>query len=102
MCQSRIRFKRTFRECRQNEEIIRTNENAKSFMDKDMKSIKKNNNSKVPLTPMIDKCIGEKDICDMWQVHYKNLLNRVETSKSKEFVKQKLNQLQILQLHVLQ
>ena len=39
---------------------------------------------------MIDKCIGEKDICDMWQAHYRNLLNSVETSKSKEFVKQEL------------
>ena len=43
-----------------------------------------------PALPMIDKCIGEKDICDMWQAHYKNLLNSVDTSKSKEFVKQKL------------
>ena len=41
---------------------------------------------------MIDKCIGEKDICDMWQAHYRNLLNSVElkTSKSKKFVKQEL------------
>ena len=55
--------------------------------------IKKNNNSRVPLAPMIDKCIGEKDICDItdiWQVHYRNLLNMVETSKSKAFVKQEL------------
>ena len=45
-------------------------------MDKDMtsfwKGIKKNNNSRVPLLPMIDKCIGEKDICDMWQTHYRH------------------------------
>ena len=31
---------------------------------------------------------GEKDICDMWQAHYRNLFNSVETFKSKEFVKQ--------------
>ena len=94
MCQSRIRFKRTIRECIQNEEIICATEHAKSFMDKDMtffwKGIKKNYNSRVPLAPMIDKCIVEKDICDMWQAHYKNLLNSVETSKSKIFLKQKL------------
>ena len=94
MCQSRIRFKRKLRECRQNEEIIRANEHAKSFMDKDMtsfwKGIKKSFNSRVPLVPMIDKCIVQKDICDMWQAHYKNLLNSVETYNSKEFVKQKL------------
>ena len=63
-------------------------------MNKDMtsfwKGIKKNNNSRVPLASMIDKCIGEKDICDMWQAHYINLLNSFETSKSNEFVKQEL------------
>ena len=71
MCQSRTRFKRTLRECRQNEDIIRANEHAKSFINKYMtlcwKSIKKKNNSRVPLAPLRDKCIGEKDICDMWQ-----------------------------------
>ena len=80
---------------RQNEEIIRANEHAKSFMYKDMtsfwKGIKHNNNSKVPLAPMIDKCIGEKDICDMWQAHYRNLLNRVETSKSKKFLNKSID-----------
>ena len=78
------------RECRQNEEIIRANEHAESLMEKDMtsfwKGIKKNYNSKVPLAPMINNCVGEKDICDMWQAHYKDLLNSVESFKSKEFV----------------
>ena len=32
----------------------------------------------------------EKNICDMWQAHYRHLLNSVETSKSKELVKQEL------------
>ena len=48
MCQSRIGFKRILRECKQNEEIIRANEHAKSFMEKDMtsfwKDIKNNYN----------------------------------------------------------
>ena len=30
--------------------------------------------------------IGEKDICDMWQAHYKKLLNSVDSSKSKKSV----------------
>ena len=42
-----------------------------------------------PLAPMINNCIGEKDICDMWQAHYKDLLNNVESFKSKEFVERK-------------
>ena len=94
MCQSRIRFKRTLRECRQNEEIIRANKHAESLMEKDMtsfwKGIKKNYSSKVPLAPIINNCVGEKDICDMWQAHYKDLLNSVESFKSKEFVERKL------------
>ena len=40
---------------------------------------------------MVDKCIGEKDICDMWQAHYKKLLNSVDSSKSKESVERKLH-----------
>ena len=38
MCQSRIRFKRTLRECRQNDETIRANAHANSLMNKDMTS----------------------------------------------------------------
>ena len=90
MCQSRIRFKRTLRECRQNEEIIRANAHANSLMEKDMtsfwKGIKKDSNARVPLAPMIDNCIGDKEICDMWQAHYKTLLNSVKISSSKAFV----------------
>ena len=36
------------------------------------------------------KCIDEKDICDMWQAHYKKLLNSVDSSKSNESVERKL------------
>ena len=76
-------------------------------MGKDMtsfwKGFKKNNNSRVPLAPMIDKCIGEKDICDMWQAHYRNLLNSVVKLLSQiNLLNNNLNQLQIIQLHFLQ
>ena len=61
MCQSRIRFKRTLRECKQNEEIIRANAHANSLMEKHMtsfwKGIKKDSNARVPLAPMIDNCV---------------------------------------------
>ena len=96
MCQSRIRFKRTLRECKQDEEIIRANEHAKSFMDKDMtliwKGNKENYNSRVPLAPMIDKCIGEKDICDMWQAHYKkNCLTALQLLSQRNLLNKNLN-----------
>ena len=84
MCQFRIRFKRTLRECRKNEEIIRANAHANSLTEKDMtsfwKDIQKDSNARVPLEPMIDKCIGDKEISDMWQAHYKTLLNSVKIS----------------------
>ena len=55
------------------------------------KGIKMDNNTRVPLTPMVDNCIGDKEICDMWQTHYKQLLNNVETSNSKKFVQSELH-----------
>ena len=94
MCQSRIRFKRTLRECRQNEEIIRANAHANSLMEEDMtsfwKGIKKDSNARVPLANTIDNCIGDKEVCDMWQAHYKTLLNSVKISSSKAFVEREL------------
>ena len=95
MCQSRIRFKRTLKGCRQNEESLRANAHAKSLFEKDMtsfwKDINNNYDTRLPLAPMVDKCIGGKDICDMWQAHYKKLLNSVDSSKSKESVERKLH-----------
>ena len=59
-------------------------------MEKDMtsfwKGIKKESSARVPLAPMINNCIGDKEICDIWQAHYKTLLNSVKISSSKAFV----------------
>ena len=40
---------------------------------------------------MVDNCISDKKICNMWQTHYKQLLNSVETSSSKNFVQRELH-----------
>ena len=65
------------------------------LMKKDMtsfwKGIKKDNNTRIPLAPMVDNCIGDKEICDMWQTHYKQLLNSVVTSSSKKIVQSELH-----------
>ena len=83
------------RECRQNEETIRANAHANSLMKKDMtsfwKSIKRDNNTRDLLAPMVDNCIGDKEICDIWQTQYKQLLNSVETSSSKKSVQSELH-----------
>ena len=55
------------------------------------KGIKNDNNTRVPIAPMIDNCISDKEICDMWQTHYKQLLNSVETSSSKKSVQSELH-----------
>ena len=55
------------------------------------KGIKKDSNARVPLAPMIDNCIGDKEICNMWQAHYKTLLNSVKISSSKAFVQRELH-----------
>ena len=82
---------------------MRADEHAKSLMEKDMtsvwKGIKKNYNSRVPLAPMIDNCIGEKDICDMWQAHY---LIALRVLSRRDLLNGNLHQLQILQLYSLQ
>ena len=71
-------------------------------MEKDMtsfwKGIEKNSNARVPLAPMIDNCIGDKEICNMWQAHYKTLLNSVKISSSEAFVKKNFIQLRTRRL----
>ena len=61
MCQSRTRFKRTLRECRQNEETIHASAHTNSPMENDMtlfrKSVKKDSNARVPLAPVVDNCM---------------------------------------------
>ena len=68
---------------------------AAIVMKKDMtlfwKGIKKDNNTRIPLAPMVDNCIGDKEIGDMWQTHYKQLLNSVVTSSSKKIVQSELH-----------
>ena len=45
---------------------LRVNAHAKSLFEKDMtlfwKDIKNNYDTRLPLAPMVDKCIGEKDV----------------------------------------
>ena len=48
------------------------------------KGIKKDSTATVPLAPMNDNCISDKENCNMWQTHYKTLLNSVKTSSPKK------------------
>ena len=48
------------------------------------KGVKKENNSRLPLSTKVNNCVGEENICKMWQTHYQTLLNGVKTTEHKE------------------
>ena len=50
------------------------------------KDIKHINNSKIPLASKINDCVGDTDICKMWQDHYQSLLNSVKSLEHKTSV----------------
>ena len=82
MCQSRLRFKSVLKHCQRNEDSLRANALAKSYMQKDSysfwKDIKHIDNAKIPLASKINDCVGDTDIFKMWLDHYQSLLNSVK------------------------
>ena len=90
MCQSRLRFKSVLKHCQRNEDSLRANALAKSYMQKDSysfwKDIKHIDNAKIPLASKINDCVGDTDICKMWQDHYESLLNSVKSLEHKTSV----------------
>ena len=90
ICQSMLRFKSVLKHCQRNEDSLRANALATSYMQKDSysfwKDIKHIEYAKIPLTPKINDCVGDTDICKTWQDHYKSLLNRVKSMEHKSSV----------------
>ena len=78
-----------------NEDAIRDDKYAKSLLDKDIlsfwKYIRKSNNARVPLATTIDGITCKNDIAEMWQNHYKSILNSVKTNFRQQFVSNKLS-----------
>ena len=66
------------------EDAIRSDQYVKSLLDKDMvsfcKYISKSNNTRVPLATTIGGVTGENEIADIWQDHYKSILNSVKNN----------------------
>ena len=60
---------------------------AKDFLENDVKSfwkkVKNVNNSKSPLATCVDGQTGDQNIVNMWQSHYKSLLNSVKNVSCK-------------------
>ena len=50
------------------------------------KGVKKENNPRVPLSSKVNNCVGEENICKMWQTHYQTLLNSIKNTEHKERV----------------
>ena len=98
MCQSRLRFKSVLKHCQRNEDSLRANALAKSYMQKDSysfwKDIKHIDNAKVPLASKINDCVGDTDICKMWQDHYQSLLNSVKNLEHKSSVTSTLSSIE--------
>ena len=98
MCQSRLRFKSVLKHCQRNEDSLRANALAKSYMQKDSysfwKDIKHIDNAKIPLASKINDCVGDTDICKMWQDHYQSLLNSVKSLGHKTSVTSTLSSIE--------
>ena len=87
---SRLKFKYAFRQCRNNEEMMRADALARSLYCKDSvafwKDVRKLNSSSIPLATKVDDAVGNKNITHLWQEHFSTLLNSVHNTDSKEFV----------------
>ena len=46
------------------------------------KNVKYVDNAKTPLASKINDCVGETDICKMWQGHYQSILSSVNPIRS--------------------
>ena len=96
--QSRLRFKSVLKHCQRNEDSLRANALAKSYMQKDSysfwKDIKHIGNAKIPLVFKINDCVGDTDICKMWQDHCQSLLNSVKSLKHKTSVTNTLSSIE--------
>ena len=95
MRRSRLKFKYALRQYKRNEDAIRADQYAKSLLDKDMvsfwKHIRKSNNVRVPLASTVGGVTGESEIAEMWQDHYKSILNSVKNNTHQQFVTNKLD-----------
>ena len=70
--------------CQRNEDSLRANALAKSYMQIDSYSFGKDkhvDDAQIPLSSKINDC--DTDICKMWQDHYQSLLNSVKNMKHK-------------------
>ena len=95
MNHSGLRFKSALKYCQQNEIKMRGDSLARSMMNNNMtgfwKDVHKIINSKVPLATIVNGCVGDTNIAEMWKYHFKSLLNSVENNNCKKSVMLDIN-----------
>ena len=71
-----------FWQCKKDVDAIRSDQYVKALLGKDMvsfwKHINKSNNTRVLLANTIGLDTGENKIAEVWQDHYKSILNSVK------------------------
>ena len=99
MRRSRLKFKYALRQCKRNEDAICADQYTKSLLDKDIvslwKHIRKSNNVRVPLAFTVGGVTVESEIAEMWQDHYKSILNSVKNNTRQQFVSNKLDSIMV-------
>ena len=90
MNRTRLYFKFVLRKCRKDNCKASADSLAKKLLDKNDKSfwseIKKLSSSNTPIVSTVDGITGSSNICNMWQEHFKALLNSSEDTVHKDFV----------------
>ena len=105
MSTSRLQFKHALKQCQAMEDTARADALAASLSKKDMisfwKSIKTMNHKNVPLAPSINGISGERDICDVWQNHYCDILNCVKSDNNNTVVKNCISSIKSADHHII-
>ncbi len=91
MSRSRAQFKRTLRQCRADEERLKSDSIAKKLLLSDMKQFWNEVNSDIGknvnlTTNTINGVTGSVNICNMWKDHFSNLLNSYTNKTYKKSV----------------
>ena len=95
MNKTRAAFKLALRNCKQHEDMMRADSYARSLSSKDFKSfwsgIHKNSNAKAAqYANVVDGCIGDDNISDMWRKHFEQLYNSVKDDGAKNLFFERL------------
>ena len=83
---SRLKFKYAFRQCRNNDEMVRADALARSLYCKDSVAFWKDDEKLNSSSTKVGDAVGNTNITHLWQEHFSTLLNSVHNTDSKEFV----------------